>query len=352
MSPASDREQKRLTIAIPSYNAEGYLDHCMSTFIASGVIDRLDILIVNDGSTDSTGDLAASYEEKYPDCVTVISKQNGGHGSAINTAIAHATGMYFKVVDVDDWVEGDGLRALVDFLETTDVDLVLNPFFVYDQATGKTEIAKREIFKQLPYRVPVDFADLPVKFPLQMHEITYRTSMLQDDQVLLDEHTYYVDLEYVMFNVPKVKTVTLCENPVYVYRIGSQSQSVSHANLMKNVRQYRRVMVSCLSYWNRISPSLGEAYQHYMLRHMARSMDFSYYILLYFPPTKKLLTALKQWHRVSTDMMPTSVKLPYSSFVKVLVACHFHPLHLFVFANRIRQAINDYYMRNLAKLRI
>ena len=94
---------KLLSIAIPCYNSQDYMAHCIESLLPGG--EDVEILIVNDGSKDDTAKIADEYAAKYPTIVKAIHKENGGHGSAVNTGIENATGIYFKVVDSDDWVK-------------------------------------------------------------------------------------------------------------------------------------------------------------------------------------------------------------------------------------------------------
>ncbi len=94
---------KLLTFAIPSYNSQDYMEHCIESLLPGG--EDVEILIVDDGSKDSTAEIADSYEKKYPGIVRAIHEENGGHGEAVNAGIRNATGLFFKVVDSDDWVD-------------------------------------------------------------------------------------------------------------------------------------------------------------------------------------------------------------------------------------------------------
>lgn len=102
---------KHLTITVPCFNSEDYLERCLDSLVIGG--ENVEIIIVNDGSTDRTGEIADQYARQFPEIVTVVHKENGGHGSGVNAGIALATGMYFKVVDSDDWLEADAYRALL-----------------------------------------------------------------------------------------------------------------------------------------------------------------------------------------------------------------------------------------------
>ena len=106
---------KLLSIAIPCYNSENYMRKCVDSLLVGG--EDVEILIVNDGSTkDNTAAIADEYAAKYPTIVKAIHKENGGHGSAVNAGIANAEGLYFKVVDSDDWVKEEAYLQVLDTL--------------------------------------------------------------------------------------------------------------------------------------------------------------------------------------------------------------------------------------------
>ena len=88
---------KLLSIAIPCYNSESYMEKCIDSLLAGG--EDVEILVVNDGSSDRTAEIADSYERKYPTIVKAIHQENGGHGEAVNAGIRNATGLYFKGQD-------------------------------------------------------------------------------------------------------------------------------------------------------------------------------------------------------------------------------------------------------------
>ena len=125
-----------LTIVIPSYNVEAYLEHGLSTFADERFGGRLQVLVIDDGSQDATPAIAQRFVERMPDVFTLVSKENGGHGSAINVGLAHAIGTYFRVVDGDDWVDTDALVAFLDVLDGTDADILIDVRIDVDMATG------------------------------------------------------------------------------------------------------------------------------------------------------------------------------------------------------------------------
>ena len=136
---------KLLSVAIPCYNSEDYMENCIKSLLPGG--DDVEILVINDGSCDMTGDIADAYEKKYPGIVRAIHQENGGHGEAVNAGIRNATGLYFKVVDSDDWVEEDAylkilskLKELAGGSETLDM-MISN--FVYEKQGAKRKKVMR-----------------------------------------------------------------------------------------------------------------------------------------------------------------------------------------------------------------
>ena len=116
---------KLLSIAIPCYNSEQYMRKCIDSLLVGG--EDVEILIVDDGSTkDRTAEIADEYAAEFPTIVKAIHKENGGHGSAVNAGIANATGLYFKVVDSDDWVKEKAYLAILDTLRELGGEVVLN----------------------------------------------------------------------------------------------------------------------------------------------------------------------------------------------------------------------------------
>ena len=131
---------KILSVAIPCYNSEAYMRKCIEALLPGG--EDIEILIVDDGSKkDNTAAIADSYQEKYPTIVKAIHQENGGHGEAVNTGIANASGVYFKVVDSDDWVDSDVLLKIIGLLKELiagpdTVDMFISNY-IYDKVGQK-----------------------------------------------------------------------------------------------------------------------------------------------------------------------------------------------------------------------
>lgn len=210
---------------------ESVISTCLDSFIKAKCIDDIEVLVVNDGSKDHTVDVVNGYVEKYPQSIILIDKPNGGHGSTINAALARATGKYFKVVDGDDWVNPEALDSLVEFLKTTDVDLVLNNYMsVYpDHKKLENIVGEYELNKVYDFDKDLQAPYIP------MHSTTVLLSTYKQVGKKISEHRFYVDTEYVFFIGMCARSVVYRPECVYQYRLGSEGQSVSPTGIFKHI---------------------------------------------------------------------------------------------------------------------
>ena len=121
--------EKVLTVTVPAYNVERYLNQTLESFIHEDIMKDIEVLIIDDGSKDRTALIGKQYEQRYPDTFRVISKENGGHGSTINRGIREANGDYFKVVDGDDWVNTSDFVKLVQELKSCTAEYVVTNYY-------------------------------------------------------------------------------------------------------------------------------------------------------------------------------------------------------------------------------
>ena len=232
---------KILSVIVPCYNSEGYMDRCLDSVLTGG--DEVEIVIVDDGSTDRTAEIADDYASRYPSIVKVIHKENGGHGSGINYGIKAATGWFFKVVDSDDRLDEEGLKKVLAVLRksienNTKLDMLLCNY-VYDKQGAKHK------FVMKPKGIPADkllnwddIRHIRKYHYILMHSIIYRTDLLRLCDLELPEHTFYVDNIYAFQPLPYVKTFCYKDIDLYWYFIGREGQSVSEENLVKQIDQY------------------------------------------------------------------------------------------------------------------
>ena len=222
------------------------MENCIKSLLPGG--NEVEILIVDDGSTkDNTAEIADRYEKEYPDICKAIHQENGGHGAAVNAGLKAATGIYFKVVDSDDWVNEQAYRQVLDTLrrfvygkDTLDM-LITN--FVYEKQGAKHKkvmnynlaLPKNEIFTWSDVKVFV------AGQYILMHSVIYRTKLLRECGLKLPEHTFYVDNIYVFEPLPYVRNMYYLDVNFYRYFIGRSDQSVNEKVMTGRIDQQIKV---------------------------------------------------------------------------------------------------------------
>lgn len=235
---------KLLSFAVPCYNSEAYMEKCIESLLPGG--KDVEILIVDDGSSDRTAEIADAYAAQYPDMIQAIHQPNGGHGAAVNTGLKHASGVYFKVVDSDDWLDRDSylrvlkrLRTLIKLNTLPDMFLAN---YVYEKEGSKHKAVMRQ--KGFPKEKMFGWDDVGHLFKghyILMHSVIYRTQMLHDCGLQLPEHTFYVDNIYVYKPLPYVKNMYYMDVDLYRYYIGREDQSVNEQTMIRRIDQQIRV---------------------------------------------------------------------------------------------------------------
>lgn len=283
---------KTLTISVAAYNVEKCIAKCLDSFCVPEIMNDIEVLIVNDGSTDRTAEKAAEYVARYPDTFILINKVNGGHGSTINTGIKAATGKYFKIVDADDWVERDGLIQLVETLKEQHVDAVLSPYYMVEDGSGKK--TRKDCYPasaKLPVRIVVA-EQMKCPDNLMMHAVTFRAAMLQENFLPIDEHCFYVDVEYLALYFQYVNNVLVADRPVYNYLIGTSGQSVNVHNSVMRREQHLRVCKRLLELSANL-PSQSEA----ILSIIKSTVINHYFVLLHIEERKQSKMELQEFDR-------------------------------------------------------
>lgn len=249
----SKEYSKVLTIAIPSYNVERYLDHGLSSYCSPELESGLEVIVVDDGSTDGTAEIAGNFSRRAPSIFKVVSKENGGHGSAINAALRRARGKYFRVVDGDDWVCTKGLIDLVEQLEHLDCDLVIDKKREVHMVTGESVLF--ELPEGIQPGVVVPFSSVcgvqQAASQIMIHTLTARTSYLRSTGLHLLEHTFYEDYEYILKASAPARDIVFFDFEVYQYLVGNAQQSVSFENYVKRWDDHSRVVDEVLAYLER-----------------------------------------------------------------------------------------------------
>lgn len=266
--PAPRGQQKLLSICVPSYKVECFLDRCLFSMISSDVANLLEILVVNDGSPDNSREIALAYQEHYSSIVHLIDKENGGHGSTINAALEVATGTYFRVVDGDDWLDSIELSKLL----TTLLDNHLEPDLVssnyYQVYAGSGDTVAWEKQGKYPYDKVIDFAtaDFSQEY-FSIHSLMAKTAIMRNADFKIQEHTYYVDVEYMLFFIPYVKTVMFTSGYLYRYTVGNAEQSINPDVFLSRYDQHDRVIRRMVTYFTRWPDALSPGQLSYV-RHI------------------------------------------------------------------------------------
>lgn len=288
-------QKKVLTIVVPMYNAQMYIRTCLKSFCDEGVLNDIEVLVINDGSTDDSLKVVEEFVHNYPSVYRVVTKENGGHGSGINYGIKYATGRYFKVVDADDWVDTGEFIKLVHFLKRSASDIVYSGFlWVYDEGQSDLKLFRRkaelkEPFPGVIYEKEYFFDDIAEQAYIKMHNMTIRTEILTENNIILDEHCYYVDTEYILYPIPYVKTISFLAGFVYLYRIGRQGQSIGIQKMQQYERNYDKVLNSLLQFYKSLGHAIPCTFKkkQYIARLIARVVAGKIKIMLSFPASNE-----------------------------------------------------------------
>lgn len=286
--------EKILSIVIPAYNVEKYLNRCLKSFEVPEILEKIEVLIINDGSADGTKTIAEAFCRKYPNTYYLYNKENGGHGSGINYGIRFATGKYFKVVDGDDWLNTAELPGFVRVLEQSDTDAVAADFLCIQDETYAVLQEKYCSGDKDRYGKICSIPEGEVSEVIKMHALTIRTKILQQHNIVIDEHCYYVDCEYITYPIPYVNTVYFYDKFIYMYRLGRNGQSMDIKSMQKNRNQHMKVLNSLLSFYEALEKvSVGT--RTYIEGAIAQMVENQFQIYISMGLQKGILTELREW---------------------------------------------------------
>ena len=279
------------------------MKNCVDSLLTGG--EDVEILIVDDGSRDDTLKIAREYEAKYPSIVRAIHQENKGHGGAVNTGIENATGLYFKVVDSDDWVNAEAFRKALEVLRTCvqgpqTLDLLICNY-VYEKvgARRKAVMRYRSSLPQDRIFGWDDVKPLGKSQYLLMHSLIYRTELLRECGLKLPAHTFYVDNLVAFVPLPHVKRMRYVDVNLYRYYIGRQDQSVNEQVMISRADQQlkiNRMMIDCMAE----TKNLHKNTRSYMLHMLTMIMTVSSVILLRSGTQENLKKKQELWKYLKT----------------------------------------------------
>ena len=272
---------KLFTFAVPCYNSAAYMDHCIETLLCAG--EDAEIILVDDGSTkDDTPAKCDQWVEKHPDIIRAIHQENGGHGEGVNQGIRNARGLYYKVVDSDDWLDTDALAKVMAKLREfaampAPVDLLIANY-VYEHVEDNTQkvMGYKNVFPTDQIITWDSIHRFRASQYLLMHSVIYRTQLLRDCGLELPKHTFYVDNIFIYQPLPYVKTLYYMNLDLYRYFIGRADQSVNESVMAGRIDQQVRVTRQMIDAHDimalkAIQPKLGR----YMFNYLSMMMSIS-----------------------------------------------------------------------------
>lgn len=329
---------KILTISVAAYNVENYLEQLINSIVACSQSELIEILIVNDGSKDGTLKLSKDFERKYPDIIRVLDKENGGHGSTINQGILNASGKYFRAFDGDDWVDTKGLDLVVKNLASSEADLIICDYLECYES-GKA--IKKEYSRLKPLKEYTSNDLLPKMEWLPYHAVIYRTEILQNAKITLDEKCFYVDAEYMAFPMPYISTIIYYNIPVYCYRLGEMGQSVSAVSRMKHVNDSRRVAYKMMEFLSKQKDKDQNALYTYLLQGVTRSCLWHFNTLLLFSPKSSYRAELIRYDAdIKKECLEVYLRLESNPKVHLVRKTHYYAYYSESITNLMRSFKN------------
>lgn len=297
---------KILSVIVPAYNSENYIEKCLSPFAGADAETRkkLEVIVVNDGSTDRTEEIVRSYADRYPYMFRLYNKENGGHGSAINHGVKHVTGKYFHVVDSDDWMNPSEIKGFVRFLEEHDVDVVANSFLCVADGSFKV-IDKRPCISDDRYAgkdIVWDKVAADTEL-IRIHAITFNSKFYLEHGIYLDSLRYYDDFEYTLFPMAYAGKVAFYEPYVTSYRLGRSGQSVSIESMQKNRDNHMKVIESLLRFYDGCSDT-SENIRAYLAMGISKIVENQFQIYISLGNKKGIKQEMVTFDRMLSDRYP------------------------------------------------
>ena len=273
---------KIITVIVPSYNVEQYLDCTIDSLVKCKNLKDIQVLIVNDGSKDSTLQIAQKHAQQYPESIFVIDKENAGHGSTINAGLAQANGKYLCVIDGDDWVDSDAFDKLIDKLRDFECDVAISGHY--------RNYMNDNLEKKFSYNEEADVLHgleylLDKRYQIPMTDTCYRTSLLKDVNIHIQENTFYVDEEFCTIPYQKVKKVVFTGLSYYHYRLGNINQSVSPLNMVNRIDHRLRVFDRLFDIYK--EANLSDSAKEYFTRRLTAIVNTILLIYYVYYPNRK-----------------------------------------------------------------
>ena len=267
---------KILSVIIPTYNMEKYLDYCLSSLLVNNGLENLEVLVINDGSKDSSLEIARRYEAKYPDVFRVIDKENGNYGSCVNRGLKEATGKYVKILDADDSYDTAVFEEYLQFLQRTDADLIISDFYIVNE--------ERVVTKCVDYDLPNDnvcsfdeVGSLKTFDDMEMHAVTYKRSIFDGMNYHQTEGISYTDQQWIFEPMTGATSVAHFPKHVYKYLVGRQGQTMAPEVIARSRSHLQKCCLDMAAAMQRRESQISPSHKDYLNRRITR-MAKSIYI--------------------------------------------------------------------------
>lgn len=283
---------KILTISVAAYNVEKYIGELVESIVGSPAAEKIEIIIVDDGSRDKTSDIAKTYSNKY-DSVRLVSKENGGYGSTINRALKIARGKYFRLLDGDDVFQTENIEEYISYLERCDSDIILTPYIRFSEKGSQERMLNRHSISEVT--TLIEECDRIEVEDIHMAELTVKTRIFTERAISITENCFYTDNEIVFYAMLYAKTISKFNHPIYRYRIGVEGQSVSAEGKIKHYKDGLIVEEKMLKIFQKEREELGSNVSGSIERMMFNLALFNYGNLILLPDTKKRFRECKEF---------------------------------------------------------
>lgn len=228
-----------LSIVVPSYNVSKFVDSYISKFYVSELENRIEILFINDGSTDTTGEKLMRICSQHPNYFFLYNKENGGHGSVINIGFKIAQGKYVKIIDGDDEFDKNNIIEFVDFLSNSSADAVYSDYMEHYETTNDNLIRK----------VCYDKSDF-LNYNICFHSVCYSRKFWNENAISVREKCFYEDTEYAIFPLRFVNKIDYFDKLIYIYNLGVKGQSMSYSSLVKHFEDHQLITNDLVLFYN------------------------------------------------------------------------------------------------------
>lgn len=272
---------KLLSLIIPTYNMEALLPRCLDSLLVPATLERLEVMVVNDGSRDGSLAVANGYKERFPQTITVIDKPNGNYGSTINAALPIAQGKYVKVLDSDDWFDTAALVEFLDKLEVVEADMVITHFSILHD-DGSREVTKYNVYGREPYDYGRIYAlddvlkDGYIRFFL-MHALAYRTELLRTMGYRQTEGISYTDTEWACYPVFRAADIIFLDINLYQYNLAREGQTMDPKVIARSLGQMEQMTRQLLAFYGAYDiETLSDVRQAFLRQYLTNRVRLLY----------------------------------------------------------------------------